>query len=232
MKTLVQSLTVVAALCGCLSSSALAAEVIPLFNGENLRNWHAYLSEHGVVKRDVWSVQDGLLVCQGEPMGYLYTDAKFESFKLVVEWRWAPGAKPGNSGVLMRINGEPRPLPRGLEAQLQSGNAGDLYGFHGMAISGDAERKVDSETTGPAGHIRGVKKQRGNENPPGEWNRYEIVLDGPKLTVSVNGQPVNEAVDCEVLAGPLGLQSEGGLTHFRKVELTPIEQPDTGRDAG
>ena len=204
------------------TASGSAGEPLQLFNGRNLQGWHAYLSQHGVVKRDVWSVQDGLLVCRGEPMGYLYTHEKFESFRMVVEWRWAPGKPAGNSGVLLRINGEPKPLPRCLEAQLQSGNAGDLYGFHGMAIDGDADRKLDRETTGPAGHMRGVKKLRGNEKPPGEWNRYEIVLEGGKLTVSVNGEKVNEAAGCEVLAGPIGVQSEGGEVHFRKIELTPL----------
>lgn len=210
-------------LIGLFGLSALAAEPVQLFNGRNLQGWHAYLSEHGVARREVWRVEDGLLICRGEPMGYLYTDAAYQSFKLVVEWRWAPGKPAGNSGVLMRINAEPRPLPRSIEAQLQSGNAGDIYGFHGMTVDGDAARKVDAKTTGLAGHLQGVKKMRGNEQPPGEWNRYEIVLDGPDLTVSVNGEKVNEAVGCEVLAGPIGLQSEGGEIHFRKVELTPLE---------
>ena len=97
-----------AAVCGGLTTSALGADPIQLFNGENTRGWQAYLAEHGVTKRDVWSVQDGLLVCKGEPLGYMYTNREFESFKLVVEWRWAPGKKAGNNGVLMRIGGEPR----------------------------------------------------------------------------------------------------------------------------
>jgi len=216
--------TALAAICGCLAiaTTVPAAEPVPLFNGKNLENWHAYLSKHDVAKGDVWSVQDGLLVCKGEPMGYLYTDRPFDSFHLAVEWRWAPGKKAGNNGVLMRINGEPRPLPRCLEAQLQSGSAGDLYGFHGMPIDGDPARKIDLEGAELTGHIRGVKKMSGNEKPVGEWNRMEIALDGPKLTVSVNGQQVNQAVDCEVLAGPVGIQSEGGEIHFRKIELRPI----------
>jgi hypothetical protein len=201
----------------------LAGEPLQLFNGKNLRGWHAYLSEHGLTKRDVWSVQDGLLVCKGEPMGYLYTAQKFESFKLVVEWRWAPGKQAGNNGVLMRISGAPQPLPRCIEAQLKSGDAGALYGFHGMAMDGDAARKIDSQGSPFTGRIQGVKKMSGKENAVGEWNRYEIVLDGSNLTVSVNGEKVNEAVDCEVLDGPVGIQSEGGEIHFRKIELTPIE---------
>ncbi|MBM3882517.1 MAG: DUF1080 domain-containing protein [Verrucomicrobia bacterium] len=218
----IQKLVAAAAVCGGVIASALAGEPVQLFNGTNLQNWHAYLAKHGVVKREVWSVQDGLLVCKGEPLGYLYTDQQFESFKLVVEWRWAPGKKPGNNGVLMRITGEPRPLPKCIEAQLQSGSAGDLYGFHGLKIDGDAARKIDSQGSAFTGRIQGVRKISGNEKPVGEWNRYEIVLDGPKLTVWINGEKVNEAHDCDVLAGPVGIQSEGGEIHFRKLELTPL----------
>jgi hypothetical protein len=216
-------LSLIATLGGVLATSATAAEPVQLFNGKNLRGWHFYLAEHGVTRQQVWSVQDGVLVCQGEPLGYLYTARQYESFKLVVEWRWAPGGQPGNSGVLMRINGEPRPLPRSIEAQLKSGDAGAIYGFHGMAVDGDADRKIDSEGSPFTGRIQGVRKIKGAEKPPGEWNRYEITLDGGSLTVLVNGEKVNEATDCEVLAGPVGLQSEGGEIHFRKVELTPLD---------
>ncbi len=70
--------------------------------------------------------------------------------------------------------------------------------------------------------MSGVSKREAAENPVGEWNRYEITLDGTKLSAAVNGRLVNEATVADVLAGPVGLQSEGGEIHFRKVELTPI----------
>jgi len=218
-----RSICVLTAICGCLSTPVVAGDAIQLFNGQNLRGWQSYLAEHGVSRRDVWSVQDGVLICKGEPLGYLYTLEKYESFKLVVEWRWAPDKKAGNNGVLMRISGTPQPLPRSIEAQLKSGDAGDLYGFHGMAMDGDAARKIDSEGSPFTGRIQGVKKMSGKEKPVGEWNRFDITLDGSNLTVLVNGEKVNEAKDCEVLAGHVGIQSEGGEIHFRKIELTPIE---------
>lgn len=196
---------------------------VDLFNGKNLKGWQSYLSEHGVMKGKVWSVRDGLLVCQGEPMGYLYTRKGFTNFRLVVEWRWAPGRKPGNSGVLLRIGGEPRPLPRCIEAQLQSGSAGDMYGFQGMKIDGDASRKGEVADHKLGGHLTSLKKITGNEKEPGEWNRYEILVKGPKITLHVNGQKVNEASGCEVVEGPIGLQSEGAEIHFRKVTLTPMD---------
>lgn len=199
---------------------ALAA--IDLFNGKDLNAWtHAVLAEPAK-KEAVWFVQDGLLVCKGSPMGHLATAEKFTSFKLVVEWRWAPGTQPGNNGVLMRLNGPDKPLPRCIEAQLKSGNAGDVYGFHGMKIDGDPARlkKVANHELG--GDLTGVTKMSGNENPPGEWNKYELELNGPALKVWVNGKLVNEVRDCEVVTGPVAIQSEGGEIHFRTIRLTPL----------
>jgi len=40
--------------------------------------------------------------------------------------------------------------------------------------------------------------------------------------VKVNGKTVNQATGCEVLAGQIGLQSEGGEIHFRRAELKPL----------
>jgi hypothetical protein len=38
----------------------------------------------------------------------------------------------------------------------------------------------------------------------------------------VNGKKVNEARAATVLPGRIGLQSEGGEIHFRRVELVPL----------
>lgn len=217
-----RTILLLTAISGIFISSVQAAKPVQLFNGKNLAGWQFYLDKHAVAKKDVWSVKDGLLVCKGEPLGYLYTVKTYESFKLVVEWRWAPGKEAGNSGVLMRIGGEPRPLPKCFEAQLKSGNAGAAYGFHGLSIDGAADRKIERESDF-TGLMKGVNKIKANEKPVGEWNRYEIVFDGPDLTLWVNGEKVNEATACDVMPGHLGLQSEGGEIHFRKVELTPLD---------
>jgi len=75
---------------------------IPLFNGRDLSGWEPFLVDENARMEDVWSVEDGILVCKGEPRGHLHTAEDYESFKLVVEWRWPE--EPGNSGVLMRIS--------------------------------------------------------------------------------------------------------------------------------
>ena len=208
-----------------LSTAATAAKPSgqqQLFNGKDLAGWDYFLTDPKVKMADVWSVQDDLLVCKGKPMGYIATKKKFKNFKLVVEWRWAPGGKPGNSGVLMRITGKKTMLPNCVEAQLASGSAGDMYGFQGFKIDGDKARRFDVPKHKLAGFLCGLKKVQGAENKPGEWNKYEITADGGTITLVVNGKQVNQASGCDVRAGQIGLQSEGGVIHFRTVEITPL----------
>jgi len=141
--------------------------------------------------------------------------------RLIVEWRWAPGTPGSNSGVLMRITGKPQALPKCAEAQLKHGSAGDIYGFHGFQVKGDAKRikSAESERTGK---LSGVSKIKDMEKKPGEWNKYEITFKGGDLTLIINGEKVNEANSCDVVAGKIGLQSEGGEIHFRTVRLVPL----------
>jgi hypothetical protein len=231
MRRLLRPILVAVALAAVLSPVTVAAQPQPvrLFNGQDLSGWSHFLVDPKVPMTDVWSVRDGELVCKGEPLGYLYTNTEYTSFTLVVEWRWAPGTaarlgKAPNSGVLLRVNGEPKPkgVPRTYEAQLQAGNAGDLYGFWGMPLDGDAERRREAKGHELLGDMVGFRKTEGAEKPEGEWNSYEITLDGPSLVVFVNGKKVNEARGATVMPGHIGLQSEGGEIHFRRVELRPI----------
>ena len=203
-----------------LVSSANAAKPIKLFNGKNLKGWTHFLVKPKVKMTDVWSVKDGILICKGKPGGYLATKKKYESFKLVVEWRWPK--TPSNSGVLMRITGKPMMLPNCMEAQLKAGSAGDMYGFQNFKVNGDKKRFFENAKA--LGHLRGVRKIQGAEKKAGKWNRYDITVNGPKVLLIVNGKKVNEAFGCDVRAGQIGLQSEGGEIHFRKVELTPIKK--------
>ncbi|MBL7221173.1 MAG: DUF1080 domain-containing protein [Phycisphaerae bacterium] len=195
---------------------------IDLFDGKSLTGWEHYLVKPDLKMSDVWSVRDGLLVCKGTPMGYIATKKEFTNFKLVVEWRWPPGKQATNSGVLMRITGKPQALPKCVEAQLKAGSAGDVYGFHGFHVKGSA--RVISAENKFVGKLSGVSKIKGNEKKPGEWNKYEITFNGGDLTVILNGQKVNEATGCDVVAGKIGLQSEGGEVHFRTVRLIPLDK--------
>lgn len=207
----------------CTTNRSSTGPTLALFNGKDFAGWKYHLADPAVKMEQVWSVQNGIIICKGEPMGYLYTEQSFKDFKYQAEYRWAPGKEPGNSGLFTRITGEPRPLPRCFETQLKHGNAGDLYGFHGQKLSGPAARYKFVPNHQIGGDLSGVSRLAGNEKPAGEWNQVEVVVKGSTITVWFNGVKVNEAVDAEVVAGPVGLQSEGGEVHFRNVRITPLD---------
>ncbi len=220
--------TIVLLFLACFQLAAFAqtqSEATALFNGKNLEAWEYYLVDPDLAMEDVWRVEDGLLICEGEPMGYLATEQAYTNFKLVVEWRWAPNQDPGNSGVLMRITGDPQALPMCVEAQLQHGNAGAIYGFHGFQVSGDPDRFIENEKE-LTGKLTGVNKIKDNEKPPGEWNRYEIYMLKGNLTLYINGEKVNEAHGLKIVPGKIGFQSEGGEVHFRTIQMLNLDASD------
>jgi len=225
----ITSMTAMLAVAVCLAGVAAAAEkcdqAVDLFDGESLAGWDCFLADANVKMEDVWSVRDGILDCKGEPLGYLFTKNEYTNYKLIVEWRWAPGTEPGNSGVLLRIAGDAVSfLPKCVEAQLHSGSAGDIWAFYGAGVQGDADRMRVIKDHELLGDFAGVGKIKANEKPPGEWNKYEITLVGGDLTLLVNGEKVNEATGLDVVPGKIGLQSEGGQIQFRSVKLIPVEK--------
>ena len=200
-----------------------AGKTVDLFNGECLDGWECFVIDPNVKTEDVWSVQDGLLVTKGEPLGYLHTKKKYTNFKLSLEWRWAPGTKPGNSGVLLRIDGDAVSfLPKCVEAQLMSGSAGDIWAFYGAKCAGDADRFKEIKNHEKIGDFMGVGRAKDAEKKPGEWNKYDITYNKGNLTLKINGQDVNAATGCDVVAGYIGLQSEGGEIQFRNIKLTEL----------
>lgn len=213
----------------CLAATAQAADKqskpIKLFNGRDLDGWGCHLVEPDVKMEDVWSVKDGVLICKGEPLGYLFTEKEYTNFKLIVQWRWAPDKEPGNSGVLLRIAGDAISfLPKCIEAQLKHGDAGDIWAFYGANVKGDQDRMRTIKDHEDLGDLVGVGKIKGNEKAPGEWNKYVIKLSGGDLALVINGEKVNQATGCDVVAGRIGLQSEGGEIHFRTVRLIPLQK--------
>jgi hypothetical protein len=178
-----------------------------IFNGKDFTGWTHYLKDGTMKLEDVWSVdKDGVITCKGKPNGYIRTTADYKNFVLKLEWRWHE--KPGNSGVFVRVVGEDKIWPKGIEAQLMSGHAGDFWLVDGTKLDTPAERK-DPKVERHRLHTKA------NEKPVGEWNAYEITVDGDKVTLKVNGEVLNEGTGAEEVAGKIILQSEGAPIQSR-----------------
>ncbi|MBT8486619.1 MAG: DUF1080 domain-containing protein [Phycisphaerales bacterium] len=185
---------------------------IDLLAGDRLDQWTVYLKDDAP-KESVFSIQDGVLVCAGRPIGYLRTHADYTNYVLTLQWRFDPVTrKGGNSGVLVRMVGADRVWPRSVEAQLQSGRAGDFWNI-GEFVMATAEDRLSGRNT---------RHTHANERPVGDWNQYEIIVDGDRVTLVVNDEVVNEAWNVEEVPGKICLQSEGTAIHFRRVRLSEI----------
>lgn len=189
------------------------------FASGHLDDWACFLDDPEKTMSDVWQLKDGVLICQGTPLGYIYTKQDVRDFKLSLEWRWPPDKAPGKGGVLLRMTGEHRIWPKSLEAQINNGDAGDFWGLAGYELSGDSTRKrtLVHEQFGQLTHL---KKTQAQENPPGQWNTYEIVARGKTVTLIINGEQVNQATRCATEPGKICLTSEGNEIHFRNISVT------------
>ncbi len=194
----------------------------PSLLSDSLDAWECYLADPQAKVQDVWRIEDGVLICSGKPLGYLYTKRNYSDFVLKLQWRWPPEKKPGNGGVLIRMTGEHRIWPRSLEAQFNAGNAGDFWGLGGYRLSGPAERIRTSDHQ-QFGKLTNLKKTKAIEKPPGQWNTYEIIAKGTTVTLIINGEEVNRATECDLNPGRICLTSEGNEIHLRNVVVTPIK---------
>lgn len=185
-----------------------------------IAGWKSYHPESAAKTGEVWQLQStGVLVCKGQPLGYLYTEKDYTNFVLKLQWRWPPGGKAGNGGVLLRMTGSHRVWPKSLEAQLNAGQAGDFWGLAGYPLSGPAERMKLLDHP-KFGKLTNLAKTAASEKPAGQWNDYEIAVDGGQVTLKVNGQVVNRTTDCEVVPGKILLTAEGDEYHFRDLQLS------------
>ncbi|WP_413451055.1 DUF1080 domain-containing protein [Georgenia phoenicis] len=140
-------------------------------------------------------------------MGLLWFPESFRDYRLWVEWRMSGD---DNSGVFV---GFPDPGDDPWTAVTE-----------GYEIQIDPSDQPD-RTTGAVYGVQGADLARRDEAlaPPGEWNTYEIVADGSRLAVHLNGVLVNELVTDRPLAGHIGLQNHGPADKmaFRDVRIGP-----------
>ena len=53
----------------------------------------------------------------------------------------------------------------------------------------------------------------------GDWSTMEIDVNGGDMLIKINGTVVSSVKDCELTAGPIGLQSEGAPIRWRNIRI-------------
>ncbi|PSR57338.1 DUF1080 domain-containing protein [Adhaeribacter arboris] len=213
---------------GPSASDSLQIKSKSLFNGKDLTGWHVDVPQmdNNAKARNPFIVRKGLLVSLGTPEGHLITDAKYQNYRLELEYRFA--AKPGNCGALVHVS-TPRALyemfPKSIEVQMMHQNAGDFWCIEeDITVPNMEKRRGPKEKWG----VNGDKLRRipnltdGSEKPLGQWNSLTIECLDNAVKVWVNNDLVNYGFNATARQGQIALQAEGSEVEFRKVLLTPI----------
>ena len=176
---------------------------------------HAAGWENVSDERDIFAIERGVLHIPGTfgRLRYVgFTPEVFGDFDLHLEFRVAPRA---NSGVFLRVPVE-ESEHRGFEVQ--------VLDDHGKP-----------PTANRSGSIYDVVTPMHNlSRPAGEWNSYDITVNGARVTVRMNGWLVIDA-DFSLMTKPLGkfkvpyaempaegritLQDHGGEVWYRNIRV-------------
>jgi len=195
-----------------LSQEETKAGFVSLFDGKTLDGWQ------GATKGYV--VENGLLVCKKKGGGRLSTLKEYADFIFRFEFKLEPG---GNNGVAIRSPLKGRPSRDGIEIQIidnafyADGKPFKLkpYQCHG-SVYGLVPAKV------------------GFMKPAGQWNSQEILCNGRKIKVTLNGTVIVDAdlsqVDEKIWPHPgwkrekgyLGFIGHGARVEFRNIRIKEL----------
>ena len=190
-----------------------------LFNGKDFTGWKLFIPDKNIDPNTVWMVANSTIHCAGQPVGYLRTKKEFSNYKLHLEWRWPKN--PTNSGVLLHATGPDLLWPTSVEAQLQTGNAGDIYLIgQGVSLTVDGKKYIVQQDP----PFLGIpKKQPSSENPPGQWNTYDIICKNENIELYVNSVLQNKGTNASLTSGSICLQSEGSPIEFRNIYIERLD---------
>ena len=135
----------------------------PLFNGEDLAGWIGAVDSYEVV--------DGTLRCKAGRGGNIVAEGEYDNFVVRFEFKLPPG---GNNGLVIRAPGHEGDLAyEGMELQI---------------LDNSAEQYADLKDYQYHGSLYGLAPAtRGYLRPVGEWNHQEVVVDGDRVEVHLNG---------------------------------------------
>lgn len=188
-----------------------------LFDGTNMNSWMGNTTDY--------IIEDGDMVVRPQPgsHGNLFTKDQFSDFVFRFEFRLTPGA---NNGLGIRAPLEGDAAYTGMELQILD-NEADIY--------------KDLEDYQYHGSVYGViPAKRGHLKPVGEWNYQEVMVNGSKIKVTLNGHVIldgdlEEATKNGTLdgkdhpgvdrdTGHIGFLGHGSVVRFRNIRIKDLSR--------
>ncbi|MBI4578433.1 MAG: DUF1080 domain-containing protein [Planctomycetes bacterium] len=181
------------------------------FNGKDLAGW--------IGATDTYEVKDGVLAFK-KGGGDLFMKDPYRDFAVRFEFKLPPG---GNNGLAIRSPLEGNPAFVGMEIQILD--------------DGHERYKNKIKPWQVHGSVYGVAPAHsGFLRPVGEWNFEEVVVEGPRVQVFLNGTKINDA-DLSKIEKPLdehehpgmrrsegyvGFMGHGDPVAFRNIRIKPL----------
>jgi hypothetical protein len=188
---------------------------ITLFDGKTTSGWTLVRG-----RGPGYVVKDGVLVCPLDGGGNLYTEKEYANFIFRLEFKTEPG---GNNGV-------------GIRAPLDGDAA---YAGMEIQILDDGHEKYKGKIKSEQHHgsvYNVIPARTGYLKPAGEWNEEEIMADGNRIRVTLNGVIILDA-DLGIVredavlkkhpglkrkSGHIGFLGHGSLVEFRNIRIKPL----------
>ena len=185
------------------------SKTIKLFNGKDLDGWEGH--------KNLWSVKDGVIVAKNtKPIKvstYLLTKDKYSDFRLTATVKLVQSEMHSGIAFWGRVAPEQKDeyTYAGHLVMFPSGwGMYDLYGRQGLPVDGKPAQKVGKQH---------------------DWNDLEILAQGNRVRVGVNGKLVVDWRDPEpkrIKEGPIGLQLHSNEVpqevHFKDLTLTTFPE--------
>jgi len=169
--------------------AAAEPSFVSLFDGKTLNGW-TLVGKHG----PGYMVENGILVCPAEGGGNLYTAREYSDFVFRFEFRMEPG---GNSGIGIRSPLEGDAAYVGMEIQILD--------------DGHEKYKGWLKPEQHHGSVYGVIPARtGFLKTAGEWNEEEILVEGRRIRVTLNGVIILDS-SLDIVREPAVLKEHPGL---------------------
>jgi hypothetical protein len=199
MRTILITLALVLLSFGCAGAVEGEEGFVSLFNGENLDGWTLKS------RNDTgYLVEDGTIVCPPGGGGNLLTEKEFSDFILRFEFRLEEGS---NNGLGIRAPLDARDVAYdGIELQIIDNTAERYRGvLQPWQMHGSLYHVFPAKT----GYLK----------PVGEWNEQEVIADGTRIKVILNGTTIldvdtSTVTDPELLARHPGLKRTSGHIGF------------------
>ncbi len=183
---------------------------VSLFDGQSLAGWEG--------DTHVWRVRDGLIVggsMEGNPRNeFLATTRTYANFILRLEYKLVGTEGFINSGVQFRSVRLAQPPNEmcGFQADIGAGHSGCLY---------DESRRNRFLARAADEQIKRLEK-------PGQWNRYQVRCEGPRIQITLNGEQAVDYSEPDATLprdGLIGLQIHGGCkaeVSFRNLTIETL----------